>query len=291
MITDLGLDMLMDRFLTAGTYTQLSKFKVGNNNTTPSTTDTDLAHAIPITGTEQVDDCETADWADSADMTTSLNSTTYKQGSNGLNLIKDGTASATASTSKTTTSLDFTSKELSVWFYVVDSAALAKLATTSCLEIRFGSDSSNYYSWLKDNSDLTTGWNLVDGLTSSNANSTTGTPVLAAMDYSYLGLTATGTAIVWSAGDMVMDDWKLVSSDDILKIYESGYPLINVTTKEIIYRMLLSSTEANGYNLKEMGLFNTDSPPTIWNRDIFTSISKSDTEEVRVIIKDRFSAN
>ena len=158
-----------------------------------------------------VDSCDAADWTDSADMTTSANNSEYKSGDISLNLTKDAGASATASASKSTTSRDFTSKSFSMWLYIVDAAALAKLAASSCLTIRFGSDSSNYYQWQKDAADLAVGWNLVKGLTSANANSTTGSPVIAACDYTYVGLTATGAAITWSAGDFIMDDIKLTS--------------------------------------------------------------------------------
>lgn len=290
-ITNTGLNILMDRFLDAATYTKLSQFKVGRGSTIFSVTDTDLNDSIPLSGTEQIDDCETADWTDSTDMTTSLNLITFKQGISALNLIKDGTASATASTTKATTSLDFTSKELSVWIYILDTTTLNKLAITSCLDIRFGSDSSNYYTWTKNLADLSVGWNLISNLTSSNATTTTGTPLLTACDYSYIGLTATTSGTVWLAGDFVMDDWKLISSDDYFGTYEATYPSINNTNKEITYRFVLSSIEANGYNLTEVGLFNTDTIPSIWNRDVFTSISKSNTEEIRFIVKDQFSAN
>ena len=88
-----------------------------------------------------------------------------------------------------------------------------------------------------------------------------------------------------------MDDWKLISSDDYLDIFETGYPSIDETTNQITYRMVLNSLKANNYNLQEVGLFNSDNPNKIWSRNTFTSISKSDTEEIRIIIKDQFSIN
>lgn len=160
----------------------------------------------------QIDSCDvTTNWTDSADMTLSTNSNTYRENGIALNLTKDAGASATASTSKTTTSADFTSKTFSMWLYIVDATMLAKLATTDCLTIRFGSDASNYYQWTKDAADLAVGWNYITSLTSSNADSTTGSPSLTAMDYTYIGITATGAAITWSAGDLIMDDIKLTS--------------------------------------------------------------------------------
>jgi hypothetical protein len=157
-----------------------------------------------------VDNCDaTTGWTDSADMTVSQNVTTFYQGVASLNLTKDAGASATASTVKTVTSQDFTNKNLSLILYVVDAAALAKLAATGCVTIRYGSDSSNYYVWTYDLTDLTVGKNVLNALDSTNADSTTGTPVLATMTYFYIGLTATGAAITWSAGDILMDDIKV----------------------------------------------------------------------------------
>lgn len=159
----------------------------------------------------QVDNANTADWNDSADMTTTLNTTTFKEATGALDLTKDAGSSATASTSKTTTSQNFTDRRFSIWIYVLDAAALTKLAVSNALTIRFGSDSGNYYEWQKDRADLAVGWNLINTLTSANADSTTGTPVIASMDYTFIGLTATGSAITWSAGDFIMDDIRLLS--------------------------------------------------------------------------------
>ena len=281
LITNKGKEIIVDRtFLSSPTMTVPSQFKAGVGTTDPALGDTDLEHPIPISGTESVDDCETADWTDSADMTTSLNSSTYKEGSNSLNLTKDGTASATAYTYKTTTSRDFTSKDLSVWVYIKDSTAYGKLATTSCLVVRFGSDSSNYYYWNRDKSELAVGWNLVDGLTSSNADGTTGTPTIGACDYTYVGLTATGAAITWSAGDFAMDDIKVISSDDYLKNFDASYPQIDYTNHQAVAQCRLNTTEANGYSVSEMGVFNTDSPILLLSRANFNAISKTSDDEL-----------
>ena len=280
----------MNRFAGDASQSKITKFKVGRGSTAFSVSDTDLEDPIPIEGTEQIDDCEvTTGWTDSADMTLSVNSSTFKEGSGSLNTTKDGTSSVNASTSKTTTSLDFTDKELSVWFYIKDSAALAKLDTTA-ITIRFGSDSSNYYYWTFASSTLAVGWNLLQNMTSATAT-TTGTPTITACDYSFIQLTATGSGITWSAADMIMDDWKLASSADFIGDLEVGFPSIDTVNNEITYRYTLNSTQANGYNLSETGLFNTDTSPKIWNRDVFTPFSKSNTEELRFIIKDAITAN
>ena len=76
-VTNTGLNILMDRLVGGGTYAKPSKFKVGIGDTASSETDTDLENPVPLTNTEQVDNCDaTTGWTDSADMTITLNTTT-----------------------------------------------------------------------------------------------------------------------------------------------------------------------------------------------------------------------
>jgi len=282
-ITNNGVKIIMSNaFETAPTYTRASKLKVGIGTTTPTISDTDLENPVPITGTEQVDDCETADWTDDAECTTTLNTTTYKENVSSLNIAKDGGSAAVCETHKTTTSLDFTSKDLNMWLYIKDATALAKLVATGtpACSIRFGSSSAAYYEWEYDITDLAVGWNRLDGMNVASADNTVGTPTLGAMDYSYIEFEATGAAVVWSAGDFIMDDWKLVSTGDYLEDFESGYPSINYTKKEVTIRTRLASTEANGYLISEQGLFNTDTTRLMMTHNVFTSFSKSATDEL-----------
>ena len=287
--TDGSKDITLDRtYNSSPTRSAPSQFKVGTDNTNDAKlTDTDLGNSIPITGTESVDDCEvTTGWTDSADMTVSLNSTTFKEGTKSINLTKDGTSSTVASTSKTTTSLDFTSKEVSIWLFIKDSAALAKLATTDSFILQSGSDLSNYYEWKLDNSELTAGqWNLIHKLTPSNADSTVGTPVLGSMDFTLVKLTSTGTGITWSDGDFMMDDIKFVSSDDYFKAFESGSPIIDYTKHQVEMEGRLAPSEAVNYSIGEFGIYNSDGTPVLKSRDTLTRISKSSSDELRFIGK------
>ena len=263
-------------------------FKVGQDQTTAQTTDTGLDHPVVISGADIIDDCEAiTGWVDSADMTVTLNTTTFRVGSGAINLTKDGTASANANTEKTTPSIDFTDQEFSIWIFILDSAALAKLATTDALEIRFGSDSSNYFTWTKDASFFSTGFTVVDQLTVSNADSTTGSPVLTAMDYTRIQLTADAAGTTWSAGDFIMDDIKAIAAADFLKTFTSQ--TIDDLNLEVETRVNLSSVEANGYILSGLGIFNSDSPKLLYALDDFPPESKGDTDEFVFIIKDRFT--
>ena len=163
-----------------------------------------------------VDSCDvTTNWTDSANMTVSVNTTNFKSGIGALNLTKDSVTTALTSTYKTTTSVDFTGKKLGFWFYINPAAGTAygKLAAAAALRVRFGSDSSNYYSWDFANTALlgqgllaaSTGWQYIE-CSMLNYTGKTGTPVLATCAYTYIGLTASdGTTITWSAGDFIID--------------------------------------------------------------------------------------
>lgn len=292
LTVDFGKNMVDRLTSDSPTRSIFEKWKVGVGTTEADTTDSDLETAIPITGTESVDSCDAANWSDSAGVTSSLNNTTYKEGSGALNITKDGAGTTDINVYKTTTSRDFTSKELSLWIYIVDATTLAYLATTDCLTIRFGSNSSNYYQWTKDASDFSTGWNLIQGLDTDNEDSTTGTPTITACDYTYIGLTTVLGSNTWSAGDVILDDVKLASSDDYIISEVSGYPTTDLPNYEITHRGFLSSTMANGYPLTEAGVFNTDSTPLLGVRGTFNSVSKTTTDELVIIsvIKTRLNS-
>lgn len=285
IITDSGRKIIINRsYKSTPDYTVPSSFKVGISNSTPNVANTDLDNPVPITGTEAVDDCETADWTDSADMGSTLNAVTFKEGSNSLSLEKDGAGSATYSTSKTTTSRDFTSKTLFVWLYLTDVTDLVATGTDA-VTIRFGSAAGHYYQKGWDISVLAAGWNLLY-FTSASADSTTGAPALGAMDYSYIALTCDLAADTIAADRILMDDWKVASSDDFTKTFLTSYPTINDTTFEVEIRGQLLTTEANGYDINGFGLINTDSTVLLHSEDTFTAESKSDTDQFTFIVKD-----
>jgi len=283
-----GRKIMINRFAkTTPDYTVISKFGVGINNGTPSIASTALDYPVAITDTEAVDSCDdTAGWTASGTNSVTLNSTTYKEGTGALNLVKSDGSSATYSVSKTTTSRDFTSKTFFIWVYI-NATAYALLATTSCLVIRFGSDSSNYYYFNVDKASLTTtSWNLIR-FTTATATGTTGSPSIAACDYTYVAIVTANATDTFIAGAVIMDDIKLASSDDFYKTIESGYPVINETTMEVEYKGVLTTIEANGNNINGLGFFNTDTTYKMASESTFTAESKSDTDQFTFITKVR----
>lgn len=286
-LTNDGKKIFLDRtYNTSPTRNEVMQFKAGIGTTAFGVTQTDLVTPVPHLGQEAVDACDaTTGWSAGTDSSVALNNTTFQEGTGSLNLSKTGTSGVTGSMSKTTTSVDYTSKDLAFRIYILNQATLDKLETTDALTIRFGSDASNYYQFTKDKSDLSVGWNWINLGDSSAADSTTGSPTITACDYTLIQFTVTASATVTSAGDIIIDDIIVIEAGDFVKDFESGYPSLDFTTLQCEIRGKLNTLEALGFNVSEVGIFNDDGTPLMESRDTFTSISKSNTEEIIFIWK------
>ena len=88
-----------------------------------------------------------------------------------------------------------------------------------------------------------------------------------------------------------LSDTDLVTPVDIdgdnFKGFVSGYPLIDETTGQVTTRCYLNTLEANGNDLTEFGLVNTDGTPQLFSRAVHTIISKTTSNEVTYIQKDK----
>jgi len=286
MKSNSGLNIMLDRtYNDTPQYTKPSQFKVGINQEDTVISDTDLTTPIPINGTELADNCENiANWSETTDGSDSLNSTDYKEGLGALNLIKSGTTvdNVIYYNNNNMTSLDFTNKDLWVWVFIKDSSTLNKLATTSALEVRYGNDyNTNYYYKIYNKSDLTIGWNAIH----MNANDMIemGTVTLTACDSGAIKLNFTDITDTLDAGDIIIDEWKLASQSSYLKDYDSVS--IDELSSEVQRICYLNSLEANGYLLSGIGDFNTDATPKIDSVFKYTSISKSNTDELKFYLK------
>lgn len=143
-------------------------------------------------------------WTNSAEMTTSVNTSTVIEG-NSLNLTKDAGVAKTATASKEVITQAFSSdKRLSMYFYVTTAVRTA-LASTGSLKVQYGSTSTAYFEWNFNQSDLEDGWNYLNNMTQANANTTTGSPATATMTYLNLLLETATTTSTWAAGGCVLD--------------------------------------------------------------------------------------
>jgi len=170
----------------------------------------------------QIDDCDTANWAEANDaIAETVDTANQQEGSGCLNL--GATYSAGYATySKAITSFDITNYEyLCFWFYVkekLDTSDNPYLAENA-IEIKLGNDSSNYETLTVGRDELSAGsWNLL--VLNLQDVTTTGTLVKTAIDYLAIKINVAQTITL---GDIKIDE-----------IFLTTYP---ITTNKLEYRL------------------------------------------------------
>ena len=119
---------------------------------------------------------------------------------------------------------DFTRSEFRLDFYCEDITELVASGSTA-VEIQLGNDSSNYYAFVFDRTDISqAGWNMLSILYDSGDSnaSTTGTPDATACDYVAIKITYLAAATTVTAGDMRLDNIRFNNKEDLNINYESG---------------------------------------------------------------------
>lgn len=69
------------------------------------------------------------------------------------------------------------------------------------------------------------------------------------------------------------------------KDFVSGYPIIDLTKKEVKFRMFLNSLEANGNQLSEVGIWE-NGQNKLFSRNTFEPQNKTSAVEISIIKKD-----
>jgi len=254
--------------------------------------DTDISNMTLGTNYVLIDNCETADWTDSTDATSVLDTSKLKQGTNSLELQKDGTTETFAKFSKdfgAGSTSDFTSKTIYVWLYIVDTTDL--ISSGNAVNIIYSSDSDgadNYYQYDVDVDDLSNGWNSVY-FTSNTASSTSGTPDIDAMRYISIQLNVDATGDTIAANRIFMDWWRLSGSvasatdTDLVDDDSASEKVITstLTDKQIKFDYELLSTEGTTSTYREMKLHNGSYD---YDRVVFTGFdwTKNGTQEISI---------
>ncbi len=177
--------------------------------------------------------------------------------------------------------------------YVLDAAALAKFVSSgTCLEIKLGSDSSNYYSITKEASDLVVGWNWVYSFPDTVADLTETGTVTGSIDTFIIEVTTNNatdefTAATDATADIVYDLLRTYEDSDLLKTLESGFPSFNTTDKTVTTRIKIAVTQANGFDISEVGVFTKDTVNIMITHDVFTAESKGSGDEFAFNITDK----
>lgn len=277
-------------------YTAPSQFKVGINNGTPNVANTDLTEPIPIGNGTVLDDGDNQLTGSGGGSNTTDNTTTYKEGANQSDNTAQDLLATTGSATKTWTIADLSAngslaaaaQPVGFWLYIKDATALAKfLSSGTCLSLRIGSDTSNYYYKNWEASDLSTGWNwLHSGSTNLEDLDENGT-VSGNLDTFQLEIITNNATDTFTTGDVVYDLLRQWEASDLWQDYVSGYPTLDETNFIATSRCYLSATQASGFDITGLGSGNADSTPLMAGEDTMNSESKADTDEFVWIIKDQ----
>ena len=177
----------------------------------------------------QIDDCEaTTGWTASGTNSVATSTAQKTKGTYSIALVKSDTSSATCSMSKTTTSVDFTNRTFVASVYISSTLYANLNATSTALEIRFGSDSSNYYSKTYTKAQLTSGWNTLYFTTLTST--ATSSPDVTAIDYTYISYITAATSTT-AATDNFMVDNILTNDGDALEVWDGNQYVDYMTTK------------------------------------------------------------
>jgi len=162
-----------------------------------------------------VDDCEVADWTESADATAEvLDPTDYRQGDNSLDLGKSGIASDTASYEKVLGAIvDGSDANMHLWVKIEDSTALGKIYS---IDITYGSggDATNSYSYSVRNTYLVEGWQRIDIDRTSSGLSQAGFPSISAINFLKIDIVTNNSSDTLASGDVKMDFWFFAPQND-----------------------------------------------------------------------------
>jgi len=264
---------------------------VGINGTTPSENDTDLAVNVPIEdGTVNDDGSNQLSGVDGGDNTTD-NTSTYKQGAGATENTAQNLIANDTDTNKAWHITDLSVAGVicdgddytSIWLYIKDATALAKLTTSDAVEVKLGSTITDYYSKKWDAADIAVGWNFLT-LGVLNTNTETGT-VAGDIDVLIIEINTNNATDEFVAGDVVYDLLRQWESTDLVKAFSAGYPSLDLINLEVTMKATLLSSEANGFLLDSAGTKNNDS--YLMDLHVHSSESKSTTDEFVYTIKDR----
>jgi hypothetical protein len=278
--------------LSATQYLAPTKFKVGVDNTTPLVGDTEnLDVPIPISNGTVNDDCNSAFTGSNGGDNSTNNTSVYKEGGGVTDVTAQNLRTTGSNVNKTwtkTVDSNFTAARYAgFWLYILDATALAKFKSSgAALTARWRTDASNYYQKTWTAAELSTGWNwLHTGSSLISALTAVGTP--GALSEFYINIETNNAADAFVAGDVVIDLVRTWQASNLIASFVAGYPSLDLTNHEVTTRMFLGTNDANGYDIDGVGTFNEDSSPLMLTEATINPISKSSTDEIAFVFKER----
>lgn len=285
--------------LSSTQYLPETKFKVGINNLTVSTTDTELVAPVPIsTGVVNDDGSNTLTGSDGGDNSTD-NTTTFKPGAQttdntAQNLIKNDTnASAVWTINIATAGTAITdSKYVGLWIYMTASAITKLVAAGTAISVKFrtnGDGATLYYEMVYEDGDFSAGWNWLYSWPDTVADLDTGAGGAPSGVINELVITITtiNATDEFAAGDVVYDLLRTYEYSDTTKTYVTNYPAVDYNNLEVTKKSYLTTIEAVGFNLNGYVGVNQDTSPLTGTSATYTDRGKSDTDEFIFTIKER----
>jgi len=269
-------------------YTTVSKFGVGIKQGTPLVADTDLDYVVPINNGTVNDNGDNTFTGSSGGDNSTDNTTTFKPGAGETDNTAQNLISNNTNVTKIWTIADLSSlginaiadQPFAMWIYIKDAAALAKfLIAGTALEIKLGSDSSNYYSKTFELTDLATGWNWITSNTVNVEDLTETGTVVGDIDTFLIEIITNNATDVFIAGDVIYDLLRQWEVTDTVKTFIAGFPAIDEGTFKVKIKGSLTSVQANGFDLNGFKVLNTDTVPKVTDLSDYTAESKSDTDE------------
>lgn len=269
-------------------YTTVSKFGVGIKQGTLLAADTDLDYVVPINNGTVNDNGDNTFTGSSGGDNSTDNTTTFKPGAGETDNTAQNLISNNTNVTKIWTIADLSSlginaiadQPFAMWIYIKDAAALAKfLIAGTALEIKLGSDSSNYYSKTFELTDLATGWNWITSNTVNVEDLTETGTVVGDIDTFLIEIITNNATDVFIAGDVIYDLLRQWEVTDTVKTFIAGFPAIDEGTFKVKIKGSLTSVQANGFDLSGFKVLNTDTVPKVTDLSDYTAESKSDTDE------------
>ena len=112
-----------------------------------------------------------------------------------------------------------------LWIFIKDTTTLAKFITSgTALEIKLGSDSSNYFSFTVTAANLATGFNWITSNTVNVEDLTETGTVSGNVDTFIIEITTNNATDTFVAGDVVYDLLRQWAPSDLVKNMETGFP-------------------------------------------------------------------
>lgn len=278
IITKQGKILILKRIGSDTGTTKISLISVGDDSTAPSINDTDLKNKVPVNGTT-IDSCEsTSGWL-ATNGTISLNEN-YISPNYSISLSKTSTTNTNCYCEKTFTSFSIQNKKVYLFAFFSQSL-LSKLASTESFWIRLGSNSSNYFYLMVDLANLTQGWKY---FVLNEELEKVGSPNASSITYMQIGYKTSSNGDTTNVGDFCFDNILLVGESNYLLPFSVNYPIVDNAGLILKIRSVLSSADALGFNLSEVGIKNSEN--VLYSRDVYLTFRKNEYIEVIYYFED-----